>query len=258
MDNISRNILGKIPTLELLRAGDLARPPYQRNLKSSWVRHLTSTFNERGLGVFTVSRREQHNWIIDGQHRWMAILRLGYTNHLVPCMVHEGLSETEEEEMFVLLNSERLAVERVHVYTVAAKQGGQEEAVLDLLRIYQLTLVNGGRKLGIREISATRSLDRIYRHGGERGLARVLYILASAWHHYPGAFRGIHLELLWSLMREQSLSIAEQNSWDDRLIEVLQTITPQQLTRLAEEQGMSELASYRQVLKGYVNRTIGG
>lgn len=39
MDDISRRILGKVPTLMLLRAGDLARPLYQRTLKPSLIVH---------------------------------------------------------------------------------------------------------------------------------------------------------------------------------------------------------------------------
>src|SRR5262245_7247615 len=81
-------------------------PVVQRELKHARVDHLLENFNLADFGMPGVSLRNGHYYIIDGQHRVAAYKAWSRTweKEGVMCIVHEGLTESQEADMFLRLN----------------------------------------------------------------------------------------------------------------------------------------------------------
>jgi uncharacterized protein DUF6551 len=77
----------------------------QRGLKAERVRKIAESFNEIALGTVIVSGRTDGTYhIIDGQTRVAAMKQLGMDDDVVSCLVHEGLTLSEEAILFRLHN----------------------------------------------------------------------------------------------------------------------------------------------------------
>lgn len=78
-------------------------PTYQRESDATKVEAMASSYSSEALGAITVSRRADGSlWVIDGAHRTAAAVRRGDTD--IPAIIHEGLSLTEEANLFLKLN----------------------------------------------------------------------------------------------------------------------------------------------------------
>src|SRR5258708_9006264 len=67
-------------TMEELALEAMAVPrTYQRELREHLVRRIVREFDADLLGLLVVVRdAESRLWILDGQHRWLALVELGY------------------------------------------------------------------------------------------------------------------------------------------------------------------------------------
>jgi len=83
-------------------------PRYQRKLNEERVRRFSAAWNWLACGVIKVSKRpgkDGHYYIIDGQHRWAAAMRIEEIRDL-PCIVFELESPKEEALGFLASNTE--------------------------------------------------------------------------------------------------------------------------------------------------------
>ena len=82
---------------------ELKLATYQRPENKKKVDNLVSKWNDRKKHALMVSYRDGQYWVIDGQHRRAALLRvLGENgkNYYTMCEVHYGLNFQEEETLF--------------------------------------------------------------------------------------------------------------------------------------------------------------
>lgn len=88
-------------TIEWLRADTLLLPAYQRARMSSWAKAIARDFDPDRLDPLRVSRRKDGDYVIDGQHRLIAVRdMLGWHDQNVPCEVHHGLTFDQEIKIF--------------------------------------------------------------------------------------------------------------------------------------------------------------
>jgi len=85
-------------TFENLDLKKIRIPGYQRTVDMLRVKKIAKDFDSKKVGVLTVSCRDGENWIIDGQHRLVTLITLGY--HAWNCEVFRGLTYSEEAKMF--------------------------------------------------------------------------------------------------------------------------------------------------------------
>lgn len=197
-------------TFEFIRAGDLVVDPrYNRDIKQKWVEQIATTFNPDQLQALNVSRRlfrvvqrsegaarEEQVFdgnlaasnrielvVISGQHRLLATLKAKGPDFMLPCMVYDRLTESQEAELFALFDEQVRPHQpwqrhKAHVF------GGNPEAV-DIERIVTDSglRVYKGDTAGGRDgvIYAVSTLYSIYRLSGRDMLQRILNIHFSAW-----------------------------------------------------------------------------
>lgn len=155
-------------------------PLAQREINPSRVAKLASEFDPEQLGSPTVNHREDHFWIIDGQHRIAALKDwLGdWETQQVQCWCYEGLTEEEEAEIFLKLN-DTLAVHAFAKFRVGVQAGRTDETEVD--RIVRQCLLRVSQDKGDGAIGAVGTLMRVYRRGGAQSLARTLLIIRDAY-----------------------------------------------------------------------------
>lgn len=161
--------------IDLLKVDkDYQKEPYDRRIDQ-----IVKTFNSSVVGELTVSKRHDgFYYIIDGQHRCAALKRKGYKT--ARCIVHEGLSVTEEAEIYSGLGNR-------------AQQAQNEKFKVDLLlgvkyavEIYDVVKMNG---LDIcfdrsgRGIKCCATLKAIHKTYGVPVIDEVLQIINGA---FPG------------------------------------------------------------------------
>ncbi|NMM98089.1 DUF6551 family protein [Bifidobacterium olomucense] len=153
----------------------------QREATSQAVKALADRFDPDLMGTITVSHRDGTYWILDGQHRCLALkLVLGDDADEWPIEadVYEGLTEEEEAEMFLSLNNTK-TVSAFDKFKVSVTAGREEESDVNrIVRSHGLRVSQNGKQ---GSIGATSALMNVYRLGGPKLLSATLYVMSSAW-----------------------------------------------------------------------------
>lgn len=182
---------------------EIQTPRYQRNLDVRRVEKIAADFNPAALGAITVVKRADGTlWIIDGNHRRNAAIRVGHKEMFA--IQYEGLTLAEEAALFLELNATKQvqAVDRFHASVLAgdpqsveiaevlARHGwsvsmdnrpGKIASVAALGNIYQGVGI-AGQKPGVQLVDDTMATVTaawgLNRDGGQgqiiRGIAKVL------------------------------------------------------------------------------------
>ena len=167
-----KGTIGDVPLSKMTVSGRI-----QRDLKPSRVAHLVSVFDLDDFGLPVVNLREGKYYIIDGQHRIEALkewLGNGWEEQKVECRVYEGLSESEEADMFDRLN-DVLAVrafDRFKNRVIA-----QRDVELRIYRIVESESLCISRDKVPGAIGAVDTLRKVYMRSDGDTLARTLRII---------------------------------------------------------------------------------
>lgn len=156
---------------------------YQRPVSPTHVNRIAKGFDHSLFGIVTVSEREDGSlYILDGQHRAAALVKLGRGEMRIPCEVLTGLSLQEEAEIFHLRNSNKKTMSPQEKFRGALLSG--DERAMEIERIvrnsgYEVNLddseLRGGK---IPAIAALRHVDKQYRDGH---LAITLELIRDTW-----------------------------------------------------------------------------
>lgn len=229
-------------------------PTYQRNVRLDHVERIMAQFNPNGLGILQVSRRIDGDYALDGQHRLVAITGKGLGHMEVKCEVYEGLTQEQEEELFVLFNHGQLPLTALHTFTVRARNEDLDaQLIAEACARYGVSVVSQGRRLGAGEVSAIAVLEEIQRQGLGRGdeqaVDQVLLALSTGWPDQPNAYKALYLRLTWKLLATHTpMQVAH----------LYRQITPRELDQRAMDYQSTpgiQLGSYLKViagLEGYV------
>lgn len=164
---------------------------YQRDVLPSRVKHIAEDLDLDALGVFAISLRPGDVYVLlDGQHRWQAMMHHGVGEWEVLCRVYSGLTVDEEAALYRQLNDTR----RISAWDdFKAGVVSEDEECLDILRIAKRAgwVVGNQAKDGmVACIAMLRTLYR--REGGAKALGRALEDARQAWgENHVGAERYI-------------------------------------------------------------------
>ena len=153
-------------------------PMAQRELNSARVDKIAANFDPEQVGVLTVSHRDGHHFIIDGQHRVEGMKAHGWGDQQIQCWVYEGLTEAEEAEMFLKLN-DTLTVDGFAKYRVAITAGRPDECEIDRVVRTQGLVISTDKIPGA--IGAVGTVQRVYARAGSNVLGRSLRIIRDAY-----------------------------------------------------------------------------
>jgi hypothetical protein len=169
---------------------------YQRGLKASRVKKLANELDLDGLGVVTVAKRKNGDYVvIDGQHRVAALEFHGFGDWVLDCKVYEGLTIKDEAHMFRLLNKfdKPSPFDDFHAGRV---QGDKECLAIDEIVQEAGLQVSGSKRDGV--LTCVRTLQKVYRmNGAAEGpevLAETLEIVKAAWGSERSAMDGNVIE----------------------------------------------------------------
>lgn len=153
----------------------------QRELNQARVDHIDANMDLEQIGNPTVSERDGHFWIIDGQHRVEAYKQwLGedWINQHLQCWTYTGLTEQDEAEKFLKLN-DVLPVPALAKFRVGVQAEREMETDIDRIVRAQGLRVSSDKSEG--SIRAVGTLRRVYSRGGPAVLARTLGIVRDAY-----------------------------------------------------------------------------
>jgi hypothetical protein len=169
-----------------VRLGDLRiSQRAQRSIINTWTTHLSNAFDLNLVGTLTVSHREGVFWILDGQHRFVALRKYvqdqfgdEWADWTVVCDVFEGLDEEDEAHLFLELNNRR-SVSAFDKFKVGVTAELPEPTDIDrVVRASGLTVAKGKRP---NTISAVGALQFVYRLGDAPLLRLTITAIANAW-----------------------------------------------------------------------------
>lgn len=153
----------------------------QRTLNQARVDRLVTEFDEEQLGTPTVSERDGHFYIIDGQHRIEALklwLGDGWEGQQVQCWTYSGLTEEQEADKFDRLN-DVLTVNAFDKFRVRVTAGREMEEDIDRVVRSQGLVISRDAIPGA--IRAVGTLRRVYKRSDAATLSRTLRIIRDAY-----------------------------------------------------------------------------
>lgn len=122
--------------------------------------------------------RSDRWYLIDGQHRIEALKQIGWGDQQIQCWAYQGLTEQEEAEKFLKLNT-KLTVAAFSKFRVGVQAGRTEESDID--RIVRAQQLRVSTDKGDGAISCVGTLRRVYKQAGPATLARTLRIIRDAY-----------------------------------------------------------------------------
>ena len=189
-------------------------PEYQRALNARRVRKIVNEFDPDVLGVLEISERpDGQKVIIDGQHRWHAIMDMQWGDQLVPVIIHYGLTLQDEARVFRKRNKDAVQPKPIELFHAELVEKLPEAMAI------QAVVENLGLKIdlsnGPGSIRAVSSVRHVFNVSGAIVLGRTLRVIRDAW---GLSVENFHAEVIKGI----GLFITRYPNLDqDRLIEVL-------------------------------------
>lgn len=156
-------------------------PLAQREQNPSRIDWLLANFDLEQFGTPTVSERDGHFYIIDGQHRIAALILWlgdGWDEQKVQCWTYTGLTEAEEADKFDRLN-DVLAVNAFSKFKVRVTAGRTIES--DIQRIVQTQGLVISKAKTPGAIGAVGTLRKVYVRSDAETLGKSLRIIRDAF-----------------------------------------------------------------------------
>lgn len=163
------------------------RSAMNRELRPTRVRWFEQNMDPDALGSFAVWRDGRDFYVIDGQHRKVALENLGLPDWPVDCAVYEGMTFAEACEQFLKLN-DGLAIRPFDKFDKGAKAGRQE--CVETQRIVQEAGLQIAPQAAEGKLVCVSAATDTYKLDGGAALARSLRWATEAWGRTPAAVEG--------------------------------------------------------------------
>ena len=105
---------------------------YQRDLIDSKVLAIAKDFNWAAFGVLIVFARGDDYYVVDGQHRLEAALRLASIQQ-VPCRIFESKDKADEAAAFLKTNTQRRPISGIQRFDASVVSGDPDAVMLNHL-----------------------------------------------------------------------------------------------------------------------------
>jgi hypothetical protein len=215
---------------------------YQRIISGERVNRIADEYDPARLLPLVVSARDDGSLVIvDGQHRYRALIQMGPPDRLVDCRVIHGMTFQREAFVFAALNDTRNRRGTTPgVVFKALLEAGDEERwrIYDTVTDLDLDLDFLMITHDWRNIKAVGTVWKIGHRQGTEHLRDVLRVARAAW---PGDRQAFSIQILEGLdalllrARPHGLNILD-------LIEKLQKATPANLiARAAAAKGIVDV-----------------
>lgn len=222
----------------------------QRALTQS-AEKIVKNFKINLFMPIVVSERDGIYYVIDGQNRLYAARKLFGEDYLMECKVIHGLSQPEESNLFVELNSSSKPLQ----YADKAKglYYANDESITTLYSI----CANHGVELGIEDdkratadgrITAVKALTDTYNKIGVKLTERLIRLLNDTWDGKAEAFRQEMIKAVGVI-----LSLYSKDLDDNKFIKKLSKINPAELIRMAKNDRITNAKTEAKIARIIVN-----
>lgn len=161
---------------------------YQRHPMKTKINRIIKNFDPDLLGVITCSMREDNTLaIIDGSHRYHALIALGMKNANVNALVYFGLSIENEAHIFALTNKEHTKPTPAQIFKAGIIAG--DEASIAINNVVEKIGAKVHFSTGPNNIRCVATLRKVYDNAGANVLLKTLQTLQSAYPNNNEMFR---------------------------------------------------------------------
>jgi len=153
---------------------------YQRVPLKTKINRIVKNFNPDLLGVITCSMREDNTLaIIDGSHRYHALLEMGMKDASVNALVYFGLSIKDEAHIFALTNKEHTKPTPSQIFKAGIVSG--DETSVGIANVVEKVGASFDEGPGANVIRCIATIRRVYTNAGPSVLAKTLETLKAAY-----------------------------------------------------------------------------
>lgn len=166
-------------SVDVLKIADYQLP----RLQIARAKSIAKDFNSHKLGVLTVSFRDGHYFVVDGQHRLVAAKMVGFKDLM--CMILEGLTYEDEALLFATQDDKVKNVMINHKFSALIE--AKNPTALKIKSIVE----SAGLELSFRgyksnnQIIAIATIQTIFKQYGEFGLYKVCKLIKDTWNGKP-------------------------------------------------------------------------
>ena len=220
---------------------------YQRNLSKKHIKEMIASFDIHQVNVVKVSRRDNKNYVFNGQHTIEAIATLsGSRETPVWCMVYDDLIYQSEADI-VAKQGENIKPLSPYETFIANIEADSDKHILikDLVESYQLEIVSCKKLNGICAIS---TLEKIFDESGYQILDQTLHLIIRTWEGEQGSFNSNMLKAVAKLITTYGDTLRE-----NIFIEKLGNVSIKELTRTAKERRPGSMG-YVEAMVIYYNK----
>ena len=157
---------------------------YQRELHEYEIKPFIDDFNPDRVNTLLVSSRDGKYYVIDGQHRMLAIKRL-FKNDSYPisCKILYGLTREGEAWLFAHQDDNVRIVPAAYKMRARALAGDKDvDNFLAVTREHGFVIEPGKRVNKTCGIDAVQKAYHCYEALGDKAYGRMLDLLKGAWH----------------------------------------------------------------------------
>jgi predicted RNA binding protein YcfA (HicA-like mRNA interferase family) len=148
---------------------------YQRPLNMAWARQIADKWDDRLMGILTVSERDGAFWLLEGQHRVAALGLRGEANRKVPCLAFSNLDLEEEADIYLGRNNVKLSTTLALFH---AKLAAGDTAASEIFRV---VTERHGIRIGATGKTSMNSIGALNRLYGWGTLSSTFSVWRAAW-----------------------------------------------------------------------------
>lgn len=153
---------------------------YQRSPLKAKINRIVKNFNPDLLGVITCSMREDNTLaIIDGSHRYHALIQMGMENSSINALVYFGLSIEDEAHIFALTNKEHTKPTPSQIFKAGIVSG--DKTCVGIANVVAKVGASFDEGPGANVIRCIATIRRVYTNAGPSVLAKTLETLKAAY-----------------------------------------------------------------------------
>lgn len=170
-------------TRKIINTSMIEIPRYQREIRDGRVKHIVDNFEEIQAELPKVSWRDNKYYMFDGQHTTEARIIMNGGNDLdIECEVYTGLTEKDEADLFVKLNSNKKPVtfnEKMKSNYISGNEDAVE--IINIITNMGINISYTSTASKPNTVGALNKATQIYTKGGQEALKWVLSVAKSAW-----------------------------------------------------------------------------
>lgn len=153
---------------------------YQSQVNPAQVNKIVENFDHHALGTIVVNERADGTlYIVDGQHRVVALLRLGH--FAISAKIHNGLNIEEEANLYNALNSAKK--KNANAIGKASLRAGEEEALMidQAVERAGMSVDYDSKNYKYGHVVAYKTLERILKKRGPINLETTINFIKVAF-----------------------------------------------------------------------------